>query len=722
MLLYINSQRVDLAAGQVIARTLQVNDLNSLDDRQAGYTNKFKLPKTANNLRILQFLAMPGNTSGVPYTHNECSLYSDAGECFVYKGRAVVTDGGEDFEAVVYDGITSLFKAIEGYNLGQLDLTDIAHVKNYASITGSWSNEWDYRYIVADYNGNLGPHDTAAPLPVLYTDYLVPSVRVKYLWGKIAQKFGFTYEGSVFGTEKFRNLWMAYPRGVSSADNDTVVLEGGVIGHYNLPNGFRWKTFPLQYREAPEGHLDGIINNMHFRVAKGGRYRLEVFGNINTNNGVNISYAKNAEYILPGNAAFTTITPSQPPEQDFHHTVYLNLAQYECIMVALRDRDGRHSFVFESDTTTISLRLTLINEENLDFAAALMDFPVADFLKEIVHRFGLTIFKDRYTNTYRFLTLQEQLEQAPVLDWSQKLAKKISENYIYGSHAQQNWLRYNYSDKESSHNDGCILVPNVNLPATRDVIKSKLYSPELTPVTYLNRSVNVYRLWDKEPQEDGTYSYKSLDKRYYFLGSQNVPGTIYIDNLASPGAHTSSFCCFEKWDGLSFADVVQERYQPLRKILGNTKIITAELWLSEPDVANFDFRTLYYFEQLGGYYLMNKISNYVPGKPAKCELVEVKDIYNTRPAPPALKITKVAVSGQTMAVHYQLSVAATHVQLQVSADNQATWQTKTYGTGVNPLPHAFAANGTYHVRLEVNGEQTPATAVTITGKSFTKSL
>jgi len=160
LLLYINGKQADLDPSQAIAQTKQVNDLNSIQDRQANYTNKFKLPKTANNLRIMNFLTAKGNTSAVPYTKNECSLYSDNGQCFIYKGRAVVTDGGDYFDVVVYDGIIDLYKAIENKNLSQLSLTGLNHTKSVAAVISSWQPTSPYRYILADYNSNIGNLET----------------------------------------------------------------------------------------------------------------------------------------------------------------------------------------------------------------------------------------------------------------------------------------------------------------------------------------------------------------------------------------------------------------------------------------------------------------------------------------------------------------------------------------------------------------------------------
>jgi hypothetical protein len=47
------------------------------------------------------------------------------------------------------------------------------------------------------------------------------------------------------------------------------------------------------------------------------------------------------------------------------------------------------------------------------------------------------------------------------------------------------------------------------------------------------------------------------------------------------------------------------------------------LYLKPVDIYNFDFSRLIYIEQLGSYYFMNKIANFVKGKPVRCELIEV---------------------------------------------------------------------------------------------------
>src|SRR5690606_37924595 len=208
---------------QAVAQTKQENDPITLDNRRGGYTIKFSLQKTEKIIRGLDTLTLAGNLRNVPNQKNPCSLYSETGECFVYNGRAVITDAGESYEAVLYDGVIDLFKAIENTTLADLGphLDLINHNKSLAAIHESWTQDKAYRYIVADYNGDMNPQQMPLfPLPLLQTDYLVPAVKVSYLWDKVMEHYGFGYSGSIFQHEDFINLWLTYPKGVTSSDDE----------------------------------------------------------------------------------------------------------------------------------------------------------------------------------------------------------------------------------------------------------------------------------------------------------------------------------------------------------------------------------------------------------------------------------------------------------------------------------------------------------------------
>jgi hypothetical protein len=646
VILYINGEQADLSPGTVIAQTRQVNDLNSIDNRQASYTNKFALPKTACNIRIMKYLSLPGNNSPVPYQKNECSLYSASGECFVYNGWAMVTDGGDSFDVVIYDGIIDLYKDIENKTLSSLGLTGISHEKTFQNIKDSWETNKPYTYILADYNGDTTVNQPATTGLTVNLDYLVPSVKVSYLWEAIFSE-RYSAEGAIFSHPDFNNLWMTFPKGVPNlAEQNTLVYQGYSAGF--SPTGFVPSSrFLAKYQMNAVSNIPGaaqIVNESHLEVSETATYRLDISGILRCKRypyGTNtagiedmsrIFLAKNTNGIaLNGMTPWMEITVSQYGQQ-FSESKQLNLNANDTIAIIVASPNAAETnyYMDQGWTSLTSIKLTKLAPSVIDFSQAFTDFSIRDFLTEVVQRFGLTMYKDKYRNTYEFRTLKEVLENEKTEDWSNKYIKKIQEDYIYGSYAQRNWFRYAYNDKEQSHHDGYINVTNTNLPDTTDVFKSKIYCPEKQKVNFINRETNVYKLWDKEVVENSQtgqppIKYKALDKRYYLLRAERkTTGVTLQSNANSISNGSCNNYYVESYTGLPFQDIMGQYYEPLTRVLQNSLIVQAQFWLNDADIANFDFRKKYHVWQLGSNFIINKIINYIPGKPTVCEMVRVQ--------------------------------------------------------------------------------------------------
>lgn len=153
MRLIIGGQNIELSTKSKVAQTKQVNNLGSLNNRQAGFTNKFKIPLTDSNVKAMGLLGVVGNTSNVPYQLNKAYLYADSGESFIYNGFAVVKATSGYYDITVYDGNISIYKAIENKDLSTLNLEEITHNKTVANVVNSFTADLDYKYILADYNG-----------------------------------------------------------------------------------------------------------------------------------------------------------------------------------------------------------------------------------------------------------------------------------------------------------------------------------------------------------------------------------------------------------------------------------------------------------------------------------------------------------------------------------------------------------------------------------------
>lgn len=259
-----------------------------------------------------------------------------------------------------------------------------------------------------------------------------------------------------------------------------------------------------------------------------------------------------------------------------------------------------------------------------------------DFLNEIVWRFGLTLFKEKYSNVYDFKTISEITNFENTIDWSNKFISQNSEKYIFGSYAQNNYIRYKYNDDNANYNDGVIVIDNENLEDLKTIIQSKIYSPELSFSENLGFKTKVYKLWDKEQKKGAIYvdgiktheaetEWKPLSNRFYFMRSieTTFDAPIIIGSESLFTSQTITTAPTESFTGLAFNETIAKYYPDIKKILNKSKITTCSFWLKDSDVCDFDFSKLYYIKQLGGNFIVNKINNFVPNKETIVELIKI---------------------------------------------------------------------------------------------------
>ena len=625
MRLIINGFDIELTESQKISRTLQVNDILTLSNRQSNYTNTFSIKKTDVNKQIFEYLGVVGSATILPYRKNECYLYTDDGECLVYKGWAVIQSTDKEYKINIYDGNIDLYKAIENKSLGDLDLLEIDHNKNLTTVVNSFTSNLNYKYIVADYNGNMVYNNNRINI-----DYLVPSAKVSYLWNKIFDTYGFTYEGEVFSSSNFTNLWLSYPKPLEITQNATVIFNGsGSI--FDATTGD-----PLDYFKFDSFTIDDIedIDKQQFIIGTTGAYKLE-FRDL----GGRITYQYESFTGQPESVfkAFLFINGVQTTQFGTSLIVdNYNLQSGDVITVAFPPPlPYPVASVSYNDADYIAfLKISQYEGADISFTNELKDFSVKDFITEILNRFGLTPFKDKYTNHYKFLTLQELLQNNEVVDWSReqnKFVEKLSERYIFGSYAQENNFTYKYNDPEDEYYNSEILIDNVNLPDSKVVLNSRIYAPDLERKILLHDLVtNVYRMWNKEIKEGGSINYKGLSKRYYFMrvGSHTFTNPTEIGSQILNVHQSITTVPIESFVNLRMQDVVREYYANISQILNYSKLVDASVYLTENDIANIDFSKLYWIKELSSYFLLNKVNNFIKKGITKVELVKVEFIPN----------------------------------------------------------------------------------------------
>jgi len=608
MRLFILGQEIELKNDGKLAQTKQVNDILSLSTRQTNYTNSFSIPRTAKNIRTFEGLGIIGNDSNVPYQKNVASLFNDAGECFVFEGWAVVSETAKDFKCNIYDGNLEVYKVIENKTLADLDLTALSHSKTTAEVVSTFDNSKPYKYIIADYNGK-SLYDTNK----INIDYLAPSVKASWLVSQIETYSGFTFNGGFKTDPNYLNLFMTYPKGAPS-------------GSVKI-TAYKTETFV-----SNSSTLTGLSPTITTSTI--------------TQSGKNFTLTKNAfiEITVKANFTFSRFFPST--ETDGVLKMFVNGDIYTIgdlkkgvettifVPIQLNANDIFSFFVegiyFNSTSTGNYLYLNIDERASLsiDFLDELKGMTMRDFLNEIVWRFGLTLFKEKYSTVYDFKSVSEITNFENAIDWSSKFVSLEGEKYIFGSYAQNNWMRYKYNNENEKHNDGFLLIDNKNLDDSKTVIPSKIYSPELSFSENLGFTSRVYKLWDKEPKDDGTTSYKPLANRFYFMRSVEKTFDTSV-TIGSPSLFTSQTITsapVESFTGLTFNEIISKYYPDIKKILNKTQVLNVRLNLKDSEVSDVDFSVPYYFKQLGGSFMLNKISNFIPGKETTVELIRLNNL------------------------------------------------------------------------------------------------
>lgn len=632
--LIINNIEFELPEKTKIAQTKQVNDLISLSSRQSNYTATITLPLTANNVRGMNSLGIIGNNSNIPYQRNSCYYYADDGECFIYNGWAVISSKSNGYKLNIYDGSIDFYKAIENTTLADLDLTEINHTKTLENVVASFNNETIYKYIIADYNGNA-VYDTSK----INIDYLVPSIPVSWLMDKIAETYGYTFTGSIFNTFNYTNLWMTFPKGLLTTVPDIPYFESTLswadVGLSPRP------AFYMFFFSITTAHPSVTLTTPYsVKFSQEGVYRINISGTVNIATNYIFTYpvgfyqAKNAEGLDPTFIVEAGIKASVFTNTDTDiDTTYL---------ININAEDSLSYFFRMINIATVmlgiggSLNITISKVENteIDFDGAFLDFKTKDFINEINWRFGTTPYKNKYSKEIQFLTMQEVLQTTNVIDWSDKYVEFLDEVYIYGNYAKENALAYKYNDDESDFNNGYINIDNENLNDSTTIIQSKIYSPEkeksfLVP---FEKRTNIYKLWEKEVSGDGI-KYKSLDKRFYFMRYEDYtftfPTTVGSESLET--SQSIAIAPFESFFKLPFSDIVNDYYSPFNQILNKSRVLTLNLFLNDVDIENLNFIALYYFKQEGGYFLLNKVINYSEKGRVKCEFIKVDYVNQIEP-------------------------------------------------------------------------------------------
>lgn len=223
--LYINNERVDIFPKK-IALNLQINDIGDLNSRQASYTNVFDLPKTANNMRILNMIgSLGGSNNGFN------NFYS--ADLFLI-GIQIIKDGFVKIRDLKKDRISinitfNNFHLIRMSNEIRLNQLDYGNIYN-TLIGGTFANHDNTSNLVEPIIGLKIGDDLQftfiAPDYVAHLNNRLPLIYAKDLWDKIFNYMNLGYEGDIFTDADFTNKvysFTDYDHYTTNSQDETIV-------------------------------------------------------------------------------------------------------------------------------------------------------------------------------------------------------------------------------------------------------------------------------------------------------------------------------------------------------------------------------------------------------------------------------------------------------------------------------------------------------------------
>lgn len=609
--------------------THQISDIFNIAQVKATHTDSFSLPKTANNVRILNGLGLVGSTSNVPYEKISATI-KYKGFDVIKKGWLAIKETTDKYVVNIIEGNIDFFKDIENINIGDINLEEIDHSKDLQTIVDSFTNE-NYRYIFGDYNGRNLVEDG------IDVDYQVPSVRYKYLIDKIFSHFGWTKGGSVFSEADYLDSWVTYPK----APQPTSVVVAKMNKDYfvdtnPIQNSINTFVFnDIKSWDSSEINEGVLFGNWTYAVPETNKYSIKIkskgYATRLYTNVFNNQVQMDEPFII--RVYINDVQIGQPlivfnQEGQEYFTEYVGFIPYPytiTLQYSAAGVDAPISLTNEFTEVTISR----VEEPYISFTEGFNNFKVKDFLNDFMRRFGLTMSANNDTKHVTFYSFEDRIDKSSAVDWSDKFIRRTKETYVTGSYAQRNYYKHKYINDNEVFNDGVLVINNKNLPAEKTLFTSPFYS-RTDRVSLDFPDTFVHPIWERNPKESDSgeisVDYTGLTGMWYVVKQtmRSAPDTKLISNVGAGGQITVNEYPVIISDNTHYLELVPLYYDGYNQLLNSCKVHEMEFDLNELDRLKLDLTKPIYVLAEASFYILNKVV-FESGKPAKVEGIRINE-------------------------------------------------------------------------------------------------
>jgi len=255
----------------------------------------------------------------------------------------------------------------------------------------------------------------------------------------------------------------------------------------------------------------------------------------------------------------------------------------------------------------------------------LPDISQLDFIKDIMHRYGLLVKLDKKDPKHLIFKNISNLfkEDANKENWSDKFVKVEREDYDIGKYGQNNYMKYKYEEGYVDEKWGNYYYTTRKKNNLEHDFDGNLQSDDKTLIinntlfesiyTVLNKSAKYFtnHIWlNQVPLYE-----KTGDNEYKFTKSP------FGDESGIAFYNTNNF--FLNRLDMNYQHFIDKYYSEFKKVLDRQKRVQIWCKLNALDIHHLDFFRLKFFEQLGRNFYLEKVESYRGGGITKCTFIEM---------------------------------------------------------------------------------------------------
>jgi hypothetical protein len=666
-------KRLPLSKKERLRMTFQAADFGEAGSGSGSFSTTCSVPITPQVIEALGFSIVPNATSILSaYKNIKARILQDENE--IDKGFIRIDEENttkKELKITFYGRNVDWFTALGDRTLRDLDLSEYDHFKTNLKINEI--REDGYVYLPVDY-GTLKTKSSAT----INADEIWPAVFINRLVKQIFKEAGFKVDGTLFDKGEYNRLIMPFSlTEINNTIKTQVNLETTVDADYNkplpayqpnTPIKFQWDTRTGVTNYGRTGNEEVDANNYYklrddnrnwkiggidsYRYTSPADMYVNIIFDFTTVLTSGSQYGKIVSIKKNGNNFLTNIWSAGVNRKTFTN-ILLNTGDYLEFFVEYQSPyvSGIYGYSFLRIVPT----LTAVTTSKFTINSFLPNMKQQTLIEYLFFIYGIIPSFDKNTNTVILDSISD-LTAFGAENWSNKVDQsQIVEQRFFdfvSDYAKENICQYETLETDTeleayrktyaeNYGTGAIAIDNDFLDSTSEYYTAPFY-PTITRKVFTNVSnLNLYLPYIfKNDSDIGRICLYTGQKNVSDL-SDNIINSITIDGTARTTIPYSYFILpiaaylddlinnyhlgFDnpKDQPYSKTSIIQRTYYNLQNVLNKPISITCSLKLTAYDISRLKFNRLKYIQELGGYFYLNKISQYDgSGEPTECELIK----------------------------------------------------------------------------------------------------